>query len=277
MEATLPFWHARRVLVTGCTGFLGTWVVRELLARGAEVAGLIRADLPDSDLIRDTELADQIWVVRGPVEDGPRLRQTLAVHEIDTVFHLAAPPDGLDPTGFVRRTWLHAIADAAHVAAPNATVVTAYSTAERVLAERTGGTAHPVAVALLPTVFGGGDRRTDRLVPRTAAAVANGVPVPPPTRRELAEPLLFAPDAARLLLDFTEDAATHLHQPAGPVDLTPADCPTGTEVFAALTGRPMLARPIVAGRRVTAVSLSASYTLSWHDARTETVPVSRAA
>ena len=33
------FWRGRRVLVTGCTGLVGAWTTRALVARGAHVVG----------------------------------------------------------------------------------------------------------------------------------------------------------------------------------------------------------------------------------------------
>jgi hypothetical protein len=91
MGSTSPqFWHRRRVFVTGCTGFLGTRVVRELLAAGANVVGLVRARAADSELFRD-RLFERVAVVRGRVEDRGRLETAFALHEIQTVFHLAAP------------------------------------------------------------------------------------------------------------------------------------------------------------------------------------------
>ena len=43
--AEAPFWRDRRVLVTGATGILGSWLVDECLRRGASVVALIRDGL----------------------------------------------------------------------------------------------------------------------------------------------------------------------------------------------------------------------------------------
>ena len=36
------FWRGRRVFITGCTGFLGSWLTAALLERGAAVESLLR-------------------------------------------------------------------------------------------------------------------------------------------------------------------------------------------------------------------------------------------
>jgi CDP-glucose 4,6-dehydratase len=83
------FWRDHRVLVTGCTGLLGAWVVRGLLDRGAHVVGLIR-DRPRGSELHRSGLEPRIDVVHGSVEDYFLLERTLAEYEIQTVFHLAA-------------------------------------------------------------------------------------------------------------------------------------------------------------------------------------------
>ncbi len=83
------FWQDRRVLVTGCTGLVGAWVVRALCERGAHVVGLVRDQVCGSELIRNG-LQPKIDVVHGCVEDYALLERTLAEYEIQTVFHLAA-------------------------------------------------------------------------------------------------------------------------------------------------------------------------------------------
>ena len=47
----MKFWKDRRVLVTGATGLLGSWMVEELLGRKADVICLIRDWVPESKLI----------------------------------------------------------------------------------------------------------------------------------------------------------------------------------------------------------------------------------
>jgi dihydroflavonol-4-reductase len=70
------------VLVTGATGFVGSWLVRELLQRGEEVRVLHR---PSSSM---EELKGLNFVSRpGDVTDLDSLRE--ACRGVDTVFHLA--------------------------------------------------------------------------------------------------------------------------------------------------------------------------------------------
>ena len=85
----LSFWSDRRVFVTGATGLLGSWMVDELLARGAEVTCLVRDWVPDSRLIAGGVL-DRVQTVRGELEDYQTVLRALNEYEIDTVFHLGA-------------------------------------------------------------------------------------------------------------------------------------------------------------------------------------------
>lgn len=83
------FWKDRRVFVTGCNGFLGSWLTAGLLSAGADVVGLVRDRVPHSHLAR-AGLIDQISVVHGDVCDYELMERILAEYEIKTVFHLAA-------------------------------------------------------------------------------------------------------------------------------------------------------------------------------------------
>lgn len=82
-------WKGRNVLVTGCTGFLGPWLVEALLARGCRVVGLMRDATPDSRLFRDG-LAAKIVLVKGNVKDLALMERIVGEYEIRTAFHLAA-------------------------------------------------------------------------------------------------------------------------------------------------------------------------------------------
>lgn len=83
------FWRDRPTLVTGATGFLGGWLVRELTVRRAAVVCLVRDWVPECELVAGGFLA-KVNVVRGDVRDQVLLERTLGEYEVDTVFHLAA-------------------------------------------------------------------------------------------------------------------------------------------------------------------------------------------
>lgn len=83
------FWHDRRILVTGSTGLLGSWLTRALVERGAYVVSVIRDWVPESELFRSS-VSERITIVRGDVCDQETLERALGEYEITTVFHLAA-------------------------------------------------------------------------------------------------------------------------------------------------------------------------------------------
>ena len=85
----MTFWDGRSVFVTGGTGFLGRWVVGELLDRGARVTCLVRDVVPAAPFFADG-LAGRVASVRGALEDYALLERAVAEHEADTVFHLGA-------------------------------------------------------------------------------------------------------------------------------------------------------------------------------------------
>ncbi len=83
------FWKDRNVFITGCTGLLGSWLVKALVEGGASVTGLIRDLVPKSNL-NWSGFNDRINIVRGGIEDYFLLERAMNEYEIDTVFHLAA-------------------------------------------------------------------------------------------------------------------------------------------------------------------------------------------
>ncbi|MBB6214809.1 CDP-glucose 4,6-dehydratase [Anaerosolibacter carboniphilus] len=89
MEMKVEFWKGKNVLVTGCTGFLGSYLAKELENRGANVVGLVRDLVPNSNLYSEPKISN-MCMVNGSLEDLEIIERALGEHEIDTVFHLAA-------------------------------------------------------------------------------------------------------------------------------------------------------------------------------------------
>lgn len=83
------FWTDRPTLVTGATGFAGSWLVERLHELGADLVCLVRDWSPQSNLVR-SGLIDKVKRVRGDVCDQALVERVLGEYEVDTVFHLAA-------------------------------------------------------------------------------------------------------------------------------------------------------------------------------------------
>ena len=84
-------WNQRRVLVTGATGMVGSWVTRELVNRNSFVVAMVADTDPNSELIR-SGVINQVTVVNGRLENYDDVERSINNHEIDTVIHLGAQP-----------------------------------------------------------------------------------------------------------------------------------------------------------------------------------------
>lgn len=83
------FWAGKRVLVTGHTGFKGSWLSLWLGRLGAEVVGYSLPAIEPS-LFGKAGLAGHMTSIEADVRDLDRLRSVFASEKPDIVFHLAA-------------------------------------------------------------------------------------------------------------------------------------------------------------------------------------------
>jgi CDP-glucose 4,6-dehydratase len=82
-------WVGARVLVTGATGMVGSWLTRRLVDLGANVAALVLDADPRTELYRSGTV-HSVSVVSGCLEDLTVVERGIVRHEVDTVFHLGA-------------------------------------------------------------------------------------------------------------------------------------------------------------------------------------------
>jgi CDP-glucose 4,6-dehydratase len=194
--------------VTGATGLVGGWVVRQLLEAGADVVALVRDWVPRSEMVAG-RLIDRVRVVRGDVRNQQTLERALGEYEIATVLHLAAqttvqvanrnPVSTLDTN--IRGTWalleacrrtptVQQIVIASSDKAYGEQEVLPYTEDAPVMGRHPYDVSKscadllsqmyaktyqlPVAVTRCGNFFGGGDLNWNRLVPGTIRSVIKG-------------------------------------------------------------------------------------------------------
>lgn len=84
------FWKNKRVLVTGHTGFKGSWLSLWLKELGAEVTGYSLAAPTTPSLFELARVADGINSINGDIRDLSALRQVVDSQRPEIVLHLAA-------------------------------------------------------------------------------------------------------------------------------------------------------------------------------------------
>lgn len=86
----MPFdWSGRRVLVTGATGIVGSWLCDELVQLGAYVVAFVQDDDPRSRFYTDG-IFKHCSVVNGDLARFSDCSRAINNHEIEVIFHLGA-------------------------------------------------------------------------------------------------------------------------------------------------------------------------------------------
>ena len=92
MDFDISFYREKRVLVTGHTGFKGTWLCRMLVNAGAIVTGYALEPPTEPNLYRLAGLDKGITSVIGDIRDFDRLNWVFDEARPEIVLHLAAQP-----------------------------------------------------------------------------------------------------------------------------------------------------------------------------------------
>lgn len=88
----LDFFEGKKVLITGHTGFKGSWLCRSLILAGAQVTGYALKPPAAPSLYDMLGLSKQMDSVLGDIRDHEMLRQVFKRVEPEFVIHLAAQP-----------------------------------------------------------------------------------------------------------------------------------------------------------------------------------------
>jgi len=88
----LNWYKGKRVLVTGHTGFKGSWLCRILINAGAEVVGYALEPSTTPDLFAISGLEGKMKSVIGDIRDLEHLKVVFEEVQPEIVFHLAAQP-----------------------------------------------------------------------------------------------------------------------------------------------------------------------------------------
>jgi CDP-glucose 4,6-dehydratase len=92
MDMNPIFWSGKRVLLTGHTGFKGSWLSLWLQSLGARVVGYALAPPTTPSLFDAAKVSEGMISVIGDIRDMVKLQAVFAEHKPDIVIHMAAQP-----------------------------------------------------------------------------------------------------------------------------------------------------------------------------------------
>jgi CDP-glucose 4,6-dehydratase len=210
--ASAAFWTGKRVLVTGHTGFKGSWLALRLASLGAAVTGLALDPPTTPSHFALARVGDRLTDHRADLRDESAVRRVVAEARPDVVFHLAAqalvkpgyerPLETLDINVLGTARLFDALRETPPAAIVAVTSDKVYlnddvrrafreddalggadpysgskSAAEMIVRLYRDSFGLPIVAARAGNVVGGGDFAQDRLLPDVSRAIAAAAPL----------------------------------------------------------------------------------------------------
>ncbi len=232
------FWAGKNVFVTGGTGFIGTYLVNELVNNGANVFCLTQ-EMPKESNFKTFGLDKKTNLIFGSVLDFNLIRISLEKYEIDTVFHLAAQPlvqiALKNPFETIQTNFIGTlnILESCRLHKTKRIVIAstdkAYGEQEKLPYEETSplqgkypydvskscadlisqgyGKTYdmPIAISRFSNVYGGGDLNFDRIVPQTIRHILFDEPILIRSNGKFIREFFYVKDAAKAYLKLAEN------------------------------------------------------------------------
>lgn len=88
----LSFYKGKTVLITGHTGFKGSWMCKVLQKIGANVVGYSLQSPTDPSLFEMAKLGEKMHSIIGDIRDLDRLNEIFDQYQPEIVIHMAAQP-----------------------------------------------------------------------------------------------------------------------------------------------------------------------------------------
>lgn len=92
LEVRHEFWQGKRVLMTGHTGFKGSWLSLWLQSMGAQVVGYSLNPPTNPSLFEVAKVGNGMTSIIGDIRDLEKLRAVFTKHNPQIVIHMAAQP-----------------------------------------------------------------------------------------------------------------------------------------------------------------------------------------
>jgi len=227
-------------LITGATGFLGSWLTKRLLEKEANITVLVRDYDPQSELIR-SGLIHRTRVINGALEEKETVDRAINENEIEYVFHLGAQTlvgtayrdplatfeSNIRGTYFLldacrrHRDLVKGVIVASSDKAYGASEVLPYteemplagkhpydvskSCADLIASTYFHTYDLPVVIARCGNLFGGGDLHWSRLIPGTIRSYINGRSPEIRSNGQLTRDYLYVADAVDAYLSLAEN------------------------------------------------------------------------
>ena len=92
MLTKFNLFKGKKILVTGHTGFIGSWLTKWLTMLNAQVCGYALEPPSTPNMYEALKLGKEIEDIRGDIRNGGLLQRTISSFDPEIVFHLAAQP-----------------------------------------------------------------------------------------------------------------------------------------------------------------------------------------